>query len=40
MDEGVWVFTDKQRIVVDLEELEITVPRSNVYVDAIAIWVE
>ena len=40
MDEGVWVFTDKQRIVVDLEELEITVPRSNVYVDAIAIRVE
>ena len=40
MDEGMWVFTDKQRIVIDLEELEITVPRSNVYVDAIAIWVE
>ena len=40
MDEGMWVFTDKQRIVVDLEELEITVPRSNVYVDAIAIRVE
>ena len=40
MDDGVWVFTDKKRIIVDMEELEITVPRSNVYVDAIAIRVE
>ena len=40
MDDGVWVFTDKQRIVVDLDELDITVPRSNIYVDAIAIRVE
>ena len=40
MDDGVWVFTDTQRIVVDLDELEITAPRGNIYVDAIAIRVE
>ena len=40
MGDGVWVVSDTDRIVVDVDELDVVLPGGKYYVDAIAIRVE